>query len=86
MNQKKFVGLDVHKETIAIVVIDEQGKVIVQSVIATDGETICDFLKGLSGEIHVTFEVGTQSTGFTGKSNRLSKKSSFVIRVIIICC
>jgi len=61
MKQKKFVGLDVHKETIAIVVIDEQGKTLVQSVVATDGETIRDFLKGLSGEIHVTFEVGTQS-------------------------
>lgn len=62
MFQKKFVGLDVHKETIAIVVIDEQGLVLVQSVIATDAETVRDFLHGLSGEIHVVLEVGTQSS------------------------
>lgn len=78
MNQKKFVGLDVHKETIAIVVIDEQGKTIVQSVIATDCETICDFLQGLSGEIHVTFEVGTQS-------NWLYRQIKPLVEKVVVC-
>lgn len=61
MKQKKFVGLDVHKETIAIVVLNDQGLSLMQLVVATEAETIVDFLKGLSGEIHLTFEVGTQS-------------------------
>ena len=78
MKQKKFVGLDVHKETIAIVVIDEQGKVLVQSVVATDGETICDFLKGLSGEIHLTFEVGTQS-------NWLYRQTKSMVEKVVVC-
>ena len=76
MKQKKFVGLDVHKETIAIVVIDEQGKTLVQSVVATDGETIRDFLKGLSGELHVTFEVGTQSNWLYRQIKPLVEKVS----------
>jgi hypothetical protein len=54
MKQKKFVGLDVHKETIAIVVINEQGLTLMQSVVATEAENIIDFLRGLSGEIHLT--------------------------------
>lgn len=78
MKQKKFVGLDVHKETIAIVVIDEIGKTLMQSVIATDGETIRDFLKGLSGEIHLTFEVGTQS-------NWLYRQTKPLVEKVIVC-
>ena len=78
MKQKKFVGLDVHKETIAIVVIDEQDKVLVQSVVATDGETIRDFLKGLSGETHVTFEVGTQS-------NWLHRQIKPLVEKVAVC-
>ena len=78
MKQKKFVGLDVHKETIAIVVIDEQGKTLMQSVVATDGETICDFLKGLSGEIHLTFEVGTQS-------NWLYRLVKPLVEKVVVC-
>lgn len=78
MKQKKFVGLDVHKETIAIVVINEQGKTLVQSVVATDGETIRDFLKGLSGEIHLTFEVGTQS-------NWLYRQTKPLVEKVVVC-
>lgn len=78
MKQKKFIGLDVHKETIAIVVLDEQGKVLVQSVVATDGETICDFLKGLSGEIQLTFEVGTQS-------NWLYRQTKPLVEKVVVC-
>lgn len=62
MKQRKFVGLDVHKESIAMVVIDEQGLILMESIIATEAQTIGDFVRGLSGEIHLTFEVGTQST------------------------
>jgi hypothetical protein len=78
MKQKKFVGLDVHTETIAIVVIDEPGNILVQSIIATDAQVLCDFLSSLSGEIHLAFEVGTQS-------NWLNRPRS-VIRATINSC
>ena len=78
MKQKKFVGFDVHTETIAIVVIDEQGNSLIQSVIATDAETIGDFLRGLSGEIHLTFEVGTQS-------NWLYQQTKSIVEKVVVC-
>lgn len=62
MKEKKFVGLDIHKETTAIVVIDQSGSLLMQSVVATQAEVICDFLAGLSGQREVTFEVRTQSS------------------------
>jgi len=32
-----------------------------ESILATEAEAIRDFLKGLRGTIHVTFEEGTQA-------------------------
>lgn len=78
MNQKKFVGFDVHRDTTAIVVIDEQGKPLIQSVVATEGATICDFLNGLSGEIHVALEVGTQS-------NWLFRQIKPLVEKVVVC-
>lgn len=61
MSEQKFVGLDVHKDSTCIVVIDDNGDSLIQSVVATDSTIISDFLTGLSGKVSVTFEVGNQS-------------------------
>jgi transposase len=55
----KFVGMDVHKEAITIAVMDSAGKVIMESIIETKAVTILQFIQGLRGEVHVTFEEGT---------------------------
>jgi len=57
----KYVGMDVHKETISIAVVNATGRLIMQSVIATAREPILDFIGGLSGTVHVTFEEGNYS-------------------------
>ncbi len=59
MNRVKYIGLDVHQATISIAVLDANGKLIMQSVIATQASTLLDFIRGLRGELHVTFEEGT---------------------------
>lgn len=78
MNQKKFVGLDVHKETTAIVVIDELGSVLMQSIVATEATVIGAPLKGLNGEVYITFEVGTQS-------NWLFHQTKSLVKKVIVC-
>jgi hypothetical protein len=50
------VGTDVHQASTSIAVMNGQGKLISESPIETKGQTIVDFLKGLSGEVHATFE------------------------------
>ena len=35
MNSVKYVGLDVHQSTISVAVLDADGKLVMQSVIAT---------------------------------------------------
>jgi Transposase len=57
----KYVGLDVHQSSTVAAVHDERGKSVMESILATKAEAIGDFLKGLRGTIHVTFEEGTQA-------------------------
>ncbi len=61
MNSIKYIGLDVHQSTISAAVLDQEGKLIQQSILATRASAILDFLAGLRGELHVTFEEGTHS-------------------------
>jgi transposase len=61
MNDLKYVAFDVHKSTIVIAVLNFEGKMISQAIIETQASAIGDFLRGLSGTIHLTFEEGTHS-------------------------
>lgn len=56
-----YVGLDVHKASICVAVINAAGKLVMESVVATSAATVLDFLKGLRGRVGVTFEEGTHA-------------------------
>jgi transposase len=55
----KYIGMDVHKEAIVIAVLNESEKLVMESVIETKASSILQFLHGLRGELHVTWEEGT---------------------------
>lgn len=55
----KYIGMDVHKETISIAVMNSDGKLVMESIIETKASTILQFIQGLNGDLHVTFEEGT---------------------------
>src|ERR1700731_3799643 len=55
----KYIGLDVHKEAIAIAVLNGAGKLVMESIVETKASTLLDFLHGLRGGLHVTLEEGT---------------------------
>jgi transposase len=61
MSDIKYVAFDVHQATISAAVLDLSGKLITQAVFQTDASAIRDFLRGLSGKIHLTFEEGAQA-------------------------
>jgi hypothetical protein len=52
-------GLDVHQATITVAVRDSAGKLVMEAILETKAETILQFLRGLRGSLHVTFEEGT---------------------------
>jgi hypothetical protein len=55
----KYIGMDVHKETISIAVMNSDGKVVMESIIETKASTILQSIQGIRGDLHVTFEEGT---------------------------
>jgi transposase len=59
MNVKKYIGMDVHQETISIAVMTGDGKLVMESIVETKASTILQFVQGLHGDLHVTFEEGT---------------------------
>ena len=59
MTSTKYIGLDVHKESISIAVLNFSGKVVMECVIETKASTILQFIHGLRGDVHLTFEEGT---------------------------
>ena len=59
MDKTKYIGMDVHQETISIAVLDSGGKQVMESIVETKAATILEFIEGLRGSLHVTFEEGT---------------------------
>jgi transposase len=59
MNDAKYIGLDVHQATISVAVLDSAGKLVMEAILETKAATILQFIHGLRGSLHVTFEEGT---------------------------
>ena len=61
MSSVRYIGLDVHRDTISAAVLNESGRLIQQSVLMTRAAALLDFIAGMRGAVHVTFEEGTHS-------------------------
>ena len=59
MDSTKYIGMDVHTETISIAVLNSAGKLVIESILETKAMTILQFVQGLRGTLQVTFEEGT---------------------------
>jgi len=59
MNEAKYIGLDVHQATISVAILDCAGKLVMEAILETKTATILQFVHGLRGSLHVTFEEGT---------------------------
>src|ERR1700745_1843741 len=55
----KYIGMDVHKEAIVIAVLNGSGKLVMESIVETKASSLLQFIHGLRGELHVTWEEGT---------------------------
>jgi len=61
MNHLKYIGMDVHKATTVIAVLDSVGKVLAEAIIETKASPILDFIRSQRGTLQVAFEEGTQA-------------------------
>ena len=62
MPKHKYVGMDVHSATTVIKIQNEAGKTVATSIVETKSGAIKDFVRGLTGTVHVTFEEGVHAT------------------------
>ena len=62
MNDAKYIGLDVHQATISVAILDSTGKLVMEAILETKSATILQFICGLRGSLHITFEEGTWAT------------------------
>jgi hypothetical protein len=61
MTSTKYIGMDVHKESISSAVMNASGKIVMECVIETKASMILQFIDGLRGDLQVTFEEGTSA-------------------------
>ena len=61
MDNKKYIGMDVHQSTISVAVRDANGKLVMECILETKASTIVDFIRGVTGTLYVTFEEGTSA-------------------------
>src|ERR1700683_1438073 len=59
MNDAKYIELDVHQATLSVAVLDSAGKLVMEFVLETKAATILQFIHGLRGSLHVSFEEGS---------------------------
>src|SRR6266481_110568 len=55
----KYIEMDVHKEAIVIAMQNARGHLVMESIVETKASSILQFIHGLRGELHVTWEEGT---------------------------
>lgn len=84
--RRYYVGLDVHKASICIAVLNAADKLVMESVVETSAATVLDFVKGLRGQVEVTFEEGPTPPGSTRFCRRLKRKSSSATPTRTACC
>lgn len=62
----KYVGADVHGQTTTFVVKGERSETLSISTVRTRRDAIIDFVTGLSGEVHMAMEQGSQARWLYG--------------------
>jgi hypothetical protein len=61
----KYIGMDVHTEAIVMAVRNGSGKLVMESIVETNASSILEFIHGLRGELHVTWEKAPGQPGCT---------------------
>ena len=64
MESTKYIGRDVHKDTISGAVGNAAGKGVMESILETQAATMVQFIRGRRGNLRMTLEEGTWAAGW----------------------
>ena len=51
MKQAKYIGMDVHQSTTVVAVLNADGRVVWETIVATEARAIIDVLERVSGSL-----------------------------------
>ena len=54
MDRIRYVGLDLHRDTISAAVLDHDGTLVMQSMLPNPAAAAIDFLSGIRGTLHAS--------------------------------
>lgn len=60
-NGIRYVGLDVHRDSISVAVLDSRGKLIYDRIIPTSAAAVLELVELVRGKLHVVLEEGTSA-------------------------
>src|SRR5262249_52220921 len=61
MKRDKYMGMDVHQATTVVAVIDAEGKIVLETIVATAAAPIRRLIESISGAVYITLEETTQA-------------------------
>lgn len=61
MKRDKYMGMDVHQATTVVAVIEAEGKIVLETIVATAAAPIRRLIESISGPVHITLEETTQA-------------------------
>ena len=64
MDSTKYIGMDVHKDAMAVAVMNSAGKVVMESILETKAATILQFVRGLRGTCWSPLKKGPGRPGY----------------------
>ena len=64
MKRDKYMGIDLHQATSVVYVLDSEGKLVLETIVATEASAVVRLLQSINGPLHVTFEETTQAGWF----------------------
>src|SRR5262249_10410536 len=61
MKRDKYMGMDVHQATTVVAVIDAEGQIVLETIVATAAAPIRRLIESISGPVRITLEESTQA-------------------------
>src|SRR5215813_2306378 len=61
MKRDKYMGMDVHQATTVVAVIDAEGKIVLETIVATAATPIRRLIESIAGPLHIRCEETTQA-------------------------
>jgi hypothetical protein len=80
----EIIGMDVHQEAILITVLNGSDKLVMETILETKASSIVQFLRGLRGELHVTWENEPGRPGCTICCSSRCSKFWSAIRAVML--